>query len=87
MLTIKKSDIADGLLLELMADMHVVKDKIAYFEKKYHVSYEVFEQIVKTQQEDYRQWDDYIEWKAYRHLFEDNNRKISDIRNADFEVN
>ncbi|MBF0457758.1 MAG: hypothetical protein HQK99_07675 [Nitrospirae bacterium] len=87
MLTIKKSDVADSLLLELMADMHVVKDKLAYFEKKCNMSYEVFEQAVKTRNEDYRQWDDYIEWKAYRHLFEDINRKVSDIKNADFEIN
>ncbi|MEO5361430.1 MAG: hypothetical protein H7843_13455 [Nitrospirota bacterium] len=84
MLTINKSDIVDGLLLGLMADMHVVKDKLVYFENKYHVSYEVFEQTVKNQEED--SWDDYIEWKAYRHLFEDISRKISDVKNADFEV-
>lgn len=87
MLTIKKSEIADGLLLELLSDMHVIKDKLAYFEKKYHVAYEVFEQTVKTQEESYQQWDDYIEWKAYRHMIEDISRKISDINNADFEVN
>lgn len=87
MLTVKKSDIADGLLLELMSDMHVVKDKLAYFEKKYHVSYEVFEQTVKTQEENYQQWDDYIEWKAYIRMLEDISRKMSDITNADFEVN
>ncbi len=87
MLTIKKSEIADGLLLALLSDMHVVKDKLAYFEKKYNVSYEVFEQTVKTQEENYQQWDDYIEWKAYINMLKDINRKISDINNADFEVN
>jgi hypothetical protein len=73
--------------MEFMSDMHVVKDKLAYFDKKYHVSFEVFEQTVKTQQEVYQQWDDYIEWKGYRQVLEDINRKISDINNADFEVN
>lgn len=87
MLTVKKSDIADGLLLELLSDMHVVKDKLAYFEKKYRVSYAVFEQTVKNQEENYQQWDDYIEWKAYIRMFEDISRKMSDITNADFEVN
>jgi hypothetical protein len=87
MLTIKKGDIADTLLLETMADMHVVKDKLGFFEKKYNMSYEVFEQTVKSQEEDYHRWDDYMEWKAYRRLFEDNTRKIRDIKNADFEVN
>ncbi|MBF0555140.1 MAG: hypothetical protein HQK96_11395 [Nitrospirae bacterium] len=87
MLTIKKGDIADSLLLEVMADMHIVKDKLSFFEKKYHVSFEVFEQSVKNQEENYHHWDDYMEWKAYRHLFEDNTRKIRDIKNADFEVN
>ncbi|MBF0319374.1 MAG: hypothetical protein HQL01_06180 [Nitrospirae bacterium] len=87
MLTIKMCDIADSLLLELMADMHVVKDKLGFFENKYHMPYEEFEQSMKNQEENYQHWDDYMEWKAYRHLFEDISRKIRDIKNADFEVN
>ncbi|MBF0516732.1 MAG: hypothetical protein HQK97_06380 [Nitrospirae bacterium] len=86
MLTIKKSDIAGSLLLAVMAEMHIVRDKLSFFERKYHMDFEAFEYSIKNQGESYQHWDDYMEWKAYKRLFEENTRKIYDIKNADFEV-
>lgn len=36
------------------------------FEKKYKIDFEVFQSKIKAaKREDFKKWDDYIEWKAY----------------------
>jgi len=45
-------------------DLHIVKEKIALFEKKYGKIFSEFEKKVLTK-EDFEKWDDYLEWKAY----------------------
>ena len=45
-------------------DLHIVKGKIALFEKKYGKTFSEFEKEVLSE-EDFEKWDDYLEWKAY----------------------
>ncbi len=41
-------------------ELHIVKEKIALFEKKYGKTFEEFEKEVKIK-EDFEKWDDYLE--------------------------
>ena len=45
-------------------DLHIVKEKLALFEKKYGKTFSEFEKEVLSK-EDFEKWDDYLEWKAY----------------------
>jgi len=45
-------------------DLHIVKEKIALFEKKYGKTFSEFEKEVLSE-ENFEKWDDYLEWKAY----------------------
>ncbi|NPA39166.1 MAG: hypothetical protein GXO57_01785 [Thermodesulfobacteria bacterium] len=45
-------------------DLHIVKEKISLFEKKYGKTFFEFEKEVLAK-EDFEKWDDYLEWKAY----------------------
>ncbi len=48
------------------SELNKIKDKNCYFEQKYHMSYFEFEVKIKCQtQENFSQWDDYMEWKSY----------------------
>ena len=52
-------DLSLSKMAEFESDM---KD----FEKKYHMGFEDFQsKIKKSEKEDFKKWDDYIEWKAY----------------------
>jgi hypothetical protein len=45
-------------------ELHVSREKLKLFEKKYTRSFEDFEREV-LEKEDFEKWDDYLEWKAY----------------------
>ena len=51
-------------------ELHIVKEKIALFEKKYGKSFKEFEREV-FEKENFEKWDDYLEWKAYVKTLED----------------
>ncbi len=51
-------------------ELHIIKEKLSLFEKKYGKSFKEFEKEVK-EKEDFEKWDDYLEWKAYFKAYED----------------
>ncbi len=63
MLSIRES-LKDLERLIIFYDLHIVKEKIALFEKKYGKTFSEFEKEVLSK-EDFEKWDDYLEWKAY----------------------
>ena len=57
--------LAESLMeMSRLYDLHVIKQKLRLFEKKYAKSFEDFEKEV-LEREDFEKWDDYLEWKAY----------------------
>ena len=51
-------------------ELHIIREKLSLFEKKYGKSFKAFEKEVK-EREDFERWDDYLEWKAYLKAYED----------------
>lgn len=87
MVTVYKQEIADWLMMEHLASLHSVREKIRFFEHKYNQSWNAFqEQIEHAAQEDFSRWDDYIEWKALMRVFEELSAKIDEIRHGNFEI-
>jgi len=86
MLKISKKDITELYRLEILSEIHALKDKIAYFEKKYDSSFNKFEKKVKkNKEENFSEWDDYLEWKAYRNTFNYKAKEIKEIENENFQ--
>lgn len=55
-----------------MKSLHKVQDQLRRFKRKFATSLEDFSDKLKTRdQEDFEAWDDYMEWKAYRRLFDE----------------
>ena len=62
MITIKKEDVGNWMLVEYLSTLHSVREKLRFFEQKYQQSWETFNtHITSSMQEDFSQWDDYIE--------------------------
>lgn len=67
--------------LNVISQIAPIKDKIRYFEKKYGCTLETFESRGKGE-EDFEQWDDYIEWKAYAEKLKDLELTLDEIEHA-----
>lgn len=59
-----------------------VREHIKLFEQKYGCDFQDFEKRVTQEAENFAQWDDYIEWKAYQKSFEGLKKKIGEIRHV-----
>lgn len=48
----------------IIYELHIAEEKIGSFEKKYGENFTAFELTVKSSEEDFERWDDYLEWRA-----------------------
>ena len=85
--TLSKKQVAHSLLLDYIAQKQVIVQKITWLEEKYALDFHAFEKkIEQNETEDFAQWDDYIEWKAYEVFLKEILTKIEDIKHGDFQV-
>ena len=66
MWTVSKTEVADLLKLDLLARLREAREKASLFERTHQQPFEAFEQAVLHEEENFAQWDAYVEWKAYR---------------------
>jgi len=82
-LSVTKKEVVEFKKLEIISQIASVKSKIELFESKYGCKFEDFEKKLKEKQdEDFEEWDDYIEWKAYVRALEELKEKLREIENA-----
>ncbi len=87
MLVIEKSEVANWLLLSYKSEQNQVRDKLELFERKYNQPFSVFEMNVRNaEEENFKEWDDYIEWKAYHQSLSNLNQNIREIEKGRFKV-
>ncbi len=87
MLVIDKHRVADWMLLSYLAEQKQLEDRIVLYEKKYGQSFEEFEQETKQKEsENYKEWDDLIEWQAYTDFHGHITKTINDIKSGNFKV-
>jgi len=67
--------------LKVISQIAPIRDKIQHFEKKYGCTLEAFE-ARRQREEDFEQWDDYIEWKAYTEKLKDLEQTLQEIEHA-----
>lgn len=75
MTTVNKNKIKELLYAEILYELHITQDKLKWFNSKYQMEFESFEAKIKnTENENFSEWDDYIEWKGffnnYKYLIE-----------------
>lgn len=81
-----QKNIVDILLMEIFSDLHQVREKLRFFQEKYHQDFEKFSIQIEKEEENFEHYDDYMEWKAYMQLFRDLKQKIEDLKHENFQV-
>lgn len=80
---ISREEIKEYEKLKIISELSLVKQRVKLFEIKYKCSFDEFEtQLSQKREEDFKQWDDYIEWKAYTEKQETLKEKLEQIANA-----
>ena len=54
---------------------------VAFFHKKYNKNFDEFEKMLRADDENFTHYDDYMEWKAYKHYLDSIDLRIKDLRN------
>lgn len=81
-MTILNSDIVKNLYYtNILYEIHTIEDKLSFFKVKYKMSYEDFEQKIKSSVENFDNWDDYMEWKAFTKKHKELSSQKIDIEN------
>ena len=79
---IPKSEILEYEKMKIITELTMVREKILLFEQKYGNNLKKFTQEMKSQKENFKQWDDHIEWTAYvktKHTLE---KKLEELEHA-----
>ncbi|MBF0103223.1 MAG: hypothetical protein HQK77_20170 [Desulfobacterales bacterium] len=87
MITVKKQDVGNWLLIDYLSTLYTIREKLRFFEGKYHHAWEKFEtESLTSLKEDFDLWDDFIEWKAYVKMSKELSFKIDEVRHGNFEI-
>ncbi len=86
MTVINREKIKDLYFADLLYSMHIAMEKIKNFENKYNKSFSEFETHVKSSEENFSEWDDYLEWKAIEKSFIALQREKEDIINGNYKI-
>lgn len=81
-----KQCVGDLLLLDVLADLHKVKRKLAYFTGKYGMDIDRFEVCLNAESESFERYDDLIEWKAYEASLGELTEQIEELKHGRFQV-
>ncbi len=79
---ISKEEIKEYEKLKLVTELTLIKEKIQLFENKYNCSLKDFKEKFEEKEENFEEWDDYIEWIANNDILKDLEIKYSEIDNA-----
>ncbi|NJE77106.1 hypothetical protein E3E37_09265 [Thermococcus sp. ES12] len=79
---ISKRDVLAHEKLRVISELAPIREKIRMFEEKYGMTIEEFEKKLKSSEESFEAWDDYIEWKAYVKKLEELKSRLREIKHA-----
>lgn len=84
---ISKRNVAQWLLLSLLAEQRELLERNRQFEIKYGVSFVAFEKQLQQQEEEvFGQWEDFMEWQSVTTALEECRGKIQDVENGSIRV-
>jgi hypothetical protein len=82
-ISISREEIKEYEKLKVISELALTKQRILLFESKYNLQFEIFEKKIKEKsKEEFAEWDDYIEWKAYKEKEIHLKEKMDQIANA-----
>jgi len=87
-ISLSKDDIILFYRLKLISEIQTIKRALETFQVKYKQDFEKFEkEIHKKQNENFSEWDDYLEWKSFWQLYQDKQRELEELEHeANIEI-
>lgn len=83
----KSQNISQFEILDLLYEYQVAKTKLDLFGKKYLMDFNSFEQQIHNKSiENFNEWDDYMEWKAYSRFFKEKSKLIKELDNEYYQL-
>jgi len=79
---ISKKEIKEYEKLKIISELSMIREKNRLFERKYKSSLDEFEQKFTNSDENFKEWDDFIEWTAYHESEKNLIEKLDEIENA-----
>ncbi len=86
MTIISRDSIKELYSVNLLYELHIVEEKIALFFNKYKLGFAEFEERMKSENESFGEWDDYIEWKGYHNKEKQLKLEKKDLDNGNIKV-
>ncbi|MFH0975315.1 MAG: hypothetical protein V1874_05995 [Spirochaetota bacterium] len=87
MIMLNKQNVKDMIYTNVLYEIHKLHEKIKLFENKYKTDFQAFEKkIINSRKENFEQWDDYIEWKAYLKSFESLSREKDKLKSGNYRI-
>jgi hypothetical protein len=75
---VSKQDIENYVRMKIYTELTLIREKLMLFEKKYNCNFPDFEKKVTTaEEENFAEWDDYMEWKAFHNKQKRLKEKVS----------
>ncbi len=75
---ITRKDVENYVKMQVYTELTLIKEKLALFEIKYNCNFLLFEKSVTTAaEENFEQWDDYMEWKAFYNKYNRLKKKVA----------
>ncbi len=86
-ISIDKEELLNYQKLKLISELAPIKERIKQFENTKACTFQKFEQKIASENEDFVNWDDYIEWKAYNQKYNELKKQLSEIDHVtDIEI-
>jgi hypothetical protein len=87
MTTLNTNTLKELYLAKIFYEIHVATEKLSFFTSKHDCTFLEFEnKIQKSSKENFEDWDDYLEWKAYNNFFNELKIQKQDLENGNIKV-
>ena len=79
---ISTKEIKEYEKLKIISELKMIREKNLLFERKYECSLDEFKQKIAGKDENFKEWDDFIEWTAYKESERNLIEKLDEVENA-----
>ena len=76
---VNASDFKEFQRFKLIPELAILRDRVKLFGQKYEMDFEKFEVYVAGNKENFNDWDNLIEWKAYIESIKDIELKLDKL--------
>jgi hypothetical protein len=88
MVVIPSNELENIYYSDIIYKLNIARQKIKFFENKYKNNFSDFEKYINNcAEENYLEWDDYIEWKAFTKMFAVLNLEKNAIKDGNIKIN